>query len=502
MIFNSFGFLIFFVIVVFLYFSIPYKYRWILLLTASYYFYMCWKAEYVIILAAASLWDYWLALLMAKTSSPVVRKRYLQLSLFLNLAALFAFKYLTFFTSTINTLLAQFNIMANMPAFKLFLPVGISYYTFKKISYMINVYRGHQAPEKHLGKFALYVSFFPGLTAGPIDRAKDLLPQFSREHRVQYQRIIDGLKLMAWGMFKKVVLADRLAIFVNQVYQQPLDYHGVSLAIATFFFSVQIYADFSGYTDMAIGIAQIMGFQLTDNFNRPYFSKSITEFWKRWHISFTSWLRDYLFLPMAYAVSRKIKAPAVWHIKGESWAYIIATTITMLLCGLWHGAGWTFVLWGGLHGLYLVISHLTRKTRKKVRRKLVPHALKKPYEYIRVLFTFSAVSLLWVFFRANSLTDAFYIIGRIFNPGDWARFFIEKGRWSIVLLGQSLEEFFIALLAIGFMLLVHAVQPHEGIRHMLSSKSLVFRWAMYILLVLLIMNLGKVMEIPFIYAEF
>ena len=503
MIFNSYIFLVSFLALVLVYFSIPHKYRWVLLLAAGYYFYMCWKAEYVIILIAATLWDYRLALVMAKTPQSAARKRFLILSLFLNVGTLFLFKYLTLFTNSIQALLSQFNIMAHLPTFKWLLPVGISYYTFKKISYMIDVYRGQQQPEPHFGKFALYVAFFPELAAGPIDRAKDLLPQFNQQQRPEYRRIIDGLKLMAWGMFKKVVIADRLAIFVNQVYDKPGEYGGISLAIATVFFSIQIYADFSGYTDMAIGIGQVLGIRLADNFDRPYTAKSIAEFWKRWHISFTSWLRDYLFLPVAYAVNRRLKVPAVLNLKSESWAYIIGTMITMVLCGLWHGAGWTFVLWGTIHGLILVISHLTRKTRKKIRKKLVPTALKKPYSFLRVLFTFSMVTVLWVFFRAGSVSEAFYILSRLFNPGDWGALVLEK-EWlkRAVLLGQPGLEFVIAVLAVGFMFFVHGMQRHEGMRELFSRKPILLRWAFFILLLLLIMNLGVVEEIPFIYAEF
>jgi D-alanyl-lipoteichoic acid acyltransferase DltB (MBOAT superfamily) len=304
-------------------------------------------------------------------------------------------------------------------------------------------------------------------------------------------------------MFKKVVIADRLAVFVNQVYSRPVEYQGISLAIATLFFSIQIYADFSGYTDMAIGIGQVMGFRLADNFNRPYFSKSITEFWRRWHISFTTWLRDYLFLPISYAVSRRIKSPKLWLIKGENWAYVMGAMVTMVLCGLWHGAGWTFVLWGSFHGIYIVISSATRKTRKKWRRKLVKPALKKPYRRVRVVFTFSAVSFLWIFFRANSVPDALYIVSRIFNPHDWATFVLEK-EWikQAVMMGQTKQEFLIAVLAAGLMLFVHAIQQHEGMRHMFSQKPYVLRWTFYIILPLAIMNLGRVEKIPFIYAEF
>jgi len=504
MVFYSYTFLLFFLAVAILYFTISHKYRWIILLASSYYFYMCWKAEYVIILAVATLWDYLLAIAIAKASTGGKRKLFLVISLFLNLGTLFLFKYLNLFTGSLQALFSRFNIMVNIPALKLLLPVGISYYTFKKISYIVDVYRDRHNLEKHLGRFALYVSFFPELIAGPIDRGKDLLPQFKIQHRPEFKRIIDGLKLLAWGMFKKVVIADRLAIFVNQVYDHPGDYGGVSLTLATLFFSIQIYADFSGYTDMAIGIAQVLGYRLGDNFDRPYFARSIKDFWRRWHISFTTWLRDYLFLPVAYSLSRRIKKDWVLNIiKTESWIYITGTMITMSLCGLWHGAGWTFIVWGSLHGLYLVVSHLTGKTRKKIRKKLLPPLLKQPYRYLRVFFTFSMVSVLWVFFRAGSISEAVHILSRMFSPGEWGTFVLEK-EWlkKFVLFGQPAQEFIIAILTVGFLILIHTLQPHEGMRSMFSKKRFWLRWVFYILLALMIMNLGVVEEVPFIYAEF
>lgn len=487
-------FLIFLPVVLVLYFLTPGKYRWVLLLAASYYFYMCWEPAYAMFLVFSTLIDYYCGLRMSKTKNPKEKRNYFLLSIFFNLGFLIGFKYLDFFTASIKALLQPFNILYDAPVFNFIAPLGISYFTFKKLSYIIDIYRENREPERHLGKFALFVSFFPEITAGPIDRADTLLPQFNRVYSFDYARVTGGLKLMAWGMFKKVVIADRLAVFVSLVYDNPHDHQGLALAVATLFFSIQVYADFSGYTDMAIGMARVMGYDLMDNFNRPYFAFSITEFWRRWHISLTTWLRDYLFLPIAYAVSRGIKKDRLLKIKAESWCYAVGTLVTMLLCGLWHGAGWTFVLWGGLHGLYLILSFITRKPRKKWRKKIIGRSpvRKTLHKGLRILFTFSCVSFLWIFFRANSLPDAFYIISHLFTGA---------GTLPAAFSRMS-PEFTIALASVGFMLLVHWLEPHEGIREIFSGKPLVFRWILYVLLVLSIMNLGKFEEVPFIYVQF
>ncbi|MDQ1352101.1 MAG: hypothetical protein QG657_2407 [Acidobacteriota bacterium] len=494
MLFTTLSFFFFFSVVLFFYWVTPGKYRWGILLAASFYFYFCWEPLYTIVLVISILIDYYCGLRIGKSKNPGERLHFLILSLFSNLGLLFIFKYLDFFNTSLNALLQPFNISYNVPEFNIVVPLGLSYYTFRKLSYMIDVYRENLAPEKHLGKFALYVSFFPAIIAGPIDRAKDLLPQFSRTHGFNYSRITGGLKLVVWGMFKKLVIADHLATFVQEVYNQPRDFQGLDLIIATLFFSIQVYADFSGYSDMAIGIAQIMGYNLTDNFNRPYFATSITEFWRRWHISLTTWLRDYLFLPAAYAISRRIKKDHFLKITAESWSYIIGISVTMLICGLWHGARWTFIIWGGLHGLYLALSFSTRKYRKKWRKKVyhpLPPSLKFIYKGLQILFTFFAVSFLWIFFRANTLADAFYIIAHITG-----------GIGTSTVAPKLGLEFVISLAAIGLMLYVYLVQPQNGYRDMFAQRSLVFRWVMYLVLVLAIMNLGKFEEIPFIYVQF
>ena len=293
--FNSIQFIIFFIFVIVFYFILSHKYRWILLLFSSYYFYMCWKPEYIFLILFSTIVDYYCGLKMEGAQNRTYKKLFLTLSLFTNLSVLFAFKYLNFFSDSIRYILNEFNIFYNIPYFNVLLPVGISFYTFQTLSYTIDVYRGQKKAEKHLGIFALYVSFFPQLVAGPIERSTRLLPQFKKENSFDYLRFKNGLLLMLWGFFKKIVIADRLAVLVNTVYNNPIDYQGITLIIATIFFAFQIYCDFSAYSDIAIGASKIMGYDLMKNFNRPYFSKSIAEFWRRWHISSGSWFRDYLY---------------------------------------------------------------------------------------------------------------------------------------------------------------------------------------------------------------
>lgn len=478
------------------YFLIPPKYRWGLLLIAGFYFYLKTEPLYLVVLLVSILIDYVCAIRMGKTGNQRERKYYLILSLFCNLGLLLVFKYLSFFDSALKDFLQIFSVSYRASFLNIAAPLGISYYTFKKISYVIDVYREHQEPETHLGIFALYVSFFPQVTAGPIDRGRDLLSQFRQAHRFEYSQVVGGLKLMTWGMFKKIVVADRLALVVNPVFDNPSGYEGGSLIIAVFFFSIQIYADFSGYSDIAIGMGRVMGFNLADNFNRPYFAVGITEFWRRWHITLTTWLRDYIFLPIAYSSSRKLKPLKLWKwsINVESRAYILSVICTMLLCGLWHGAAWTYVLWGGLHGIYLAVSFATRKARKRMRKKWIGKKWKRPYRVLRILFTFIMVTFLWIFFRAASMSDAAYIVSHLFTGlGDFPRILSD---------GEMLRNVVISLFAVGFLVFVHLFQPHDTVRNMFSRRPLLVRWLMYILLLLAIMNFGVFKDVPFIYTQF
>ncbi len=488
MLFNSFEFAVFFPVVLLLYFALPYRYRWMLLLGASYYFYMCWKVEYAALIIVSTLVDYVAAARIAAARQPSRRKAYLACSIAANLGILFAFKYFNFVNDSLRALFNEFNIFYEVPAFELLLPVGISFYTFQSLSYTIDVYRGRQQPERHLGIFALYVSFFPQLVAGPIERSTHLLPQFRRRFDFDYRRVTDGLKLMAWGFFKKLVIADRVAVIVDIIYANPSDYTGLALIAATVFFAFQIYCDFSGYSDIAIGAAQIMGYDLMDNFNRPYHARSIGDFWRRWHISLSTWFRDYVYIPLGGSrvpVSRMQ----------------LNLLLTFVISGLWHGANWTFVVWGALHAVYMIIGRAGAPLRQALARRLGLDRLPTLYKAMQILTTFALVCYAWIFFRAASLADAWYISTHLFS--DLGLLFDPAGlRALIANTGLSFNRLAVAVAAIVFMEIVHLMQRHSGIRHMLSGKPAWLRWPIYYAVLMAILLLGVFEENQFIYFQF
>lgn len=494
MLFNSVSFALFFPIVVMLYFIIPHKYRWVFLLGASYWFYMSWRVEYIILIIASTLIDYFAGIQMGKTDDRGKRRKYLLLSLITNLGLLFAFKYFNFFNDSVRQMFNMFSLTYYVPASKLLLPVGISFYTFQTLSYTIDVYKGKKEPEKHLGIFALYVSFFPQLVAGPIERSTRLLPQFYEKKEVNYERITDGLKLMLWGYFKKLVIADRVAVIVNQVYNNPHQYEGMPFIIATIFFAFQIYCDFSGYSDIAIGSAQVLGYKLMDNFNRPYYSKSIGEFWKRWHISLSTWFKDYVYIPLG---GNRV----------PKWRQYINLFVTFLVSGLWHGANWTFVIWGGLNGFYVTMENLTASIRHKLEKSFRVKQYRKLYNTLRILFTFILTCFAWIFFRANSLSDAFYIIGHMFTAT--GPFFTSLFSFKLKAFASLFEftnlpadEILLSFISIGFMEIVHMMQRHGSIRHMLRDKPVYLRWGLTYVLILYILIFGVFYGTGFIYFQF
>ncbi|MCP5101735.1 MAG: MBOAT family protein, partial [bacterium] len=344
MIFNSIDFLIFFGIVFSIYFFVPQKFKWILLLAASYFFYGYWKLPYLLLLIVPTILVYFIALHISRTESKRRRKFLLVLGLISGLGGLVVFKYSDFIGGSLFSLAGIFISDITYNPIKLLWPIGISFFTFKLVSYLIDVYNENAEAEKHPGYFALYVSFFPQLLMGPIDRAINLIPELKKKVDFDIDRIVSGLRLVVWGIFKKMVIADRLAVFVNEVFKNPEE-QGINLIFGAYFYAFQIYCDFSGYSDIAIGLSRVLGFKTMQNFDFPYFSKSMTQFWNKWHISLSTWLRDYLFLPIAYAVMRPIKTPRLCKIKAETWGYVTGMFFTMFLGGLWHGPAWTFVIW-------------------------------------------------------------------------------------------------------------------------------------------------------------
>lgn len=485
MLFNSIEFLVFFIIVTSLYFVIPQRFRWLFLLLASYYFYMCWNPIYIFLIVISTLIDYFAGLGMAKNPEKHKRRKYLIFSLCSNLGLLFAFKYLNFFSDILRHSFHILQLPYNMPSYNLLLPVGISFYTFQALSYSIDVYRGEKQAEKHPGIFALYISFFPQLVAGPIERSKHLLPQFYNKIKFDYVRVTDGLKLMAWGLFKKMVIADRLSSMVDQVYNNVQHYQGPTLIVATVLFAFQIYCDFSGYSDIAIGAAQVLGFELTANFRRPYSAQSIAEFWRRWHISLSSWFRDYLYISLGG--NRVIE----WR-----WYYNIF--IVFFLSGFWHGANWTFAIWGALNGFYLLFSIWTSDVRKKIADSLALPGYPVFHKYLRIFLIFILVCFAWIFFRAKSIGDAIYVIGNLFAGlfgGD---------NWRFVLSGFGFGSvrLIIAVLTIIFMEAVQVYQERGSVRKLIASQPVTVRLFAYTFIILCIIFLGNFMANQFIYFQF
>lgn len=488
MLFNTLHFVAFFPLVTAVYFLLPHKFRWMLLLAASYYFYMSWKPGYIVLIAGSTLLDYWAGLQMGKRETKKARRPFLIISLLVNLGVLVAFKYFNFFGESVQAAFDQLNIMADVPLFELLLPVGISFYTFQTLSYSVDVYNGKQEPEKHLGIFALYVSFFPQLVAGPIERSTNLLPQFRKKVSAEIPRIVSGLRLVIWGFFKKMVIADNLAGIVDAVFSNPDQQNALTWLIGTYFFTFQIYCDFSGYSDIAIGTARILGIDLMKNFNVPYIAKSIREFWGRWHISLSTWFRDYVYIPLGG--NRVVK-----------WRWYYNLIITFLISGLWHGANWTYVMWGLIHGIYLVIGVIVFGDNGFMRWVRGNTTRSKIYNGLSVLFVVNLVALTWVFFRADNVTLAFNIIGEITTGlgdafGATSDGFIQKALGLKTSYGLT-----VLLITLGLFYVLDALKEQPAmVRFFERAPS--FRFAAYVVLMVAILAFGYIEKTPFIYFQF
>jgi D-alanyl-lipoteichoic acid acyltransferase DltB (MBOAT superfamily) len=482
MIFNSLHFLIFFPVVTALYYLLQHKYRWFMLLMASCYFYMAFIPAYIIILAITIIIDYAAGIIIER-SDGMRKKVFLIISILSTCIVLFVFKYYNFFGDTFNFFSSATGLGKHIDFLHIILPIGLSFHTFQSLSYVIEVYRGHQKAEKNFGIYSLYVMFYPQLVAGPIERPQNLLHQFYEKHTFNYEQFTDGLKLMLWGFFKKVVIADRLCILVDNVYNHPLEYHGLPLIIATYAFTIQIYCDFSGYSDIAIGAAQVMGFKLMDNFNRPYFSKTISEFWRRWHISLSTWFKDYLYIPLG---GNKVSTARLY----------LNLFIVFIVSGLWHGANWTFIVWGALHGIYQVITLTTKKIRMQFKKRVGLDHGTTVDKLLSIAVTFNLVAFAWIFFRARNITDATYIITHLFSGVSVSQLA------SLNALGLNYYELFIACAAILVMESIHLMERHTHMRHFLRTKPVWIRWGVYYFLLISIIYLGIFGEQQFIYFQF
>jgi len=466
MLFNSWEFLLFFPTVLVLFFSLQHCHRWKMLLAASCIFYMAFIPYYILILLLTIVVDYTAGILIEHSSG---RKRdfFLYFSIISTCLILFFFKYFDFVALNVNWLAEVWGLNVTMSPLGLMLPIGLSFHTFQSLSYVIEVYRGNQKPERHFGIYSLYVMFFPQLVAGPIERPQNLLHQFHEKHEFNYDHVTSGLRLMAWGLFKKAVIADNLAKFVTVVYENPSQFDGGVLIVATLFFTFQVFCDFSGYSDMARGAARTMGFNLMLNFDRPYAATSLSDFWRRWHISLSTWLRDYVYDPVAMGLRD-------WGMYG----IVFALMLTFLVSGFWHGANWTFVVWGVLHGTGLSLEAVFAKPRKRL-SKVLPAWL---FNTTMLIGTFSFVNFTYIFFRAKSLSDAYLIVKNIVN-------------WIVELPIQFSESFHASLLHVGdvvspsgfktscaliiFLVIAHTAQSRIEIEIWINRCAWWVRWPLY-----------------------
>lgn len=478
MLFNSPEFAIFFPIVTLLYFLTPHRLRWLTLLLASCVFYAVFIPVYLLVLFGMIIVDYVAGLVIERSTGPR-RRAMLTVSLVANVGVLAVFKYYNFFVTEIGDAGARFGLTGSLPLLRMALPIGLSFHTFQAMAYTIEVYRGRWRAERHLGIYALYVMFYPQLVAGPIERPQHLLPQFRERHAFDPPRVAMGLKLMAWGLFKKVVIADRVALIVNATYPRAHEVSGPAMMVATFFFAWQIYCDFSGYSDLAIGAAEVMGFQLTRNFRQPYLSRSTREFWTRWHISLSTWFRDYVYISLGGRRAGRGR-------------WLAALLLTFLLSGFWHGANWTFLAWGGLNGLFLIVGSLTSDWRAAVR-----HACRLDHwPWVEATFqraiTFTLISLSWIFFRSDRVGDALYTIGHLFT----------RTGLGVSELGVTPGQFALSCAGVFALIAIDALEPSGDPRVWIADRPVYVRWACYYAIIVLTISVGVFTRSRFIYFQF
>ncbi len=489
MLFNSLKFLIFFPIVTLVYFLIPQRVKYLWLLCASYYFYMCWNPEYAILIAVSTVITWLSGIFIEKGKTPLSRKLTVAASFTINLAILFYFKYFYFTMDNINAIRAALHLSALTPKFDVILPVGISFYTFQALSYTVDVYRHDVEPEKNLLKYALFVSFFPQLVAGPIERSKNLLSQVNAEHHFDYNRVRSGLLVMLWGFFLKLVIADRAAIAVNTVYNNSADFTGIQLAIATILFAVQIYCDFESYSTIAKGAARVMGFELMDNFHQPYFSTSIAEFWRNWHISLSTWFKDYLYIPLG------------GNRKGNLRKYF-NLMVVFLVSGLWHGASWNFVIWGAVHGVYQVVGGVTKNFRRLVCTLLDINCDTPQYKWFQRLVTCTLVTFAWIFFRSADLTQSVAVIKSIFtNFAPWSLY-----GGGITKMGLDTANAAVLIAAAAILFCVSLAKSRGEVVRKIENMHVFARWPIYLGLLFSVLIFGiygpQFTAAQFIYFQF
>ncbi|MGE6370006.1 MBOAT family O-acyltransferase [Planococcus kocurii] len=483
MTFISIEFLLFFAGIVFTYYLIPHKWRWILLLAASYSFYATLSGYFVLLLVISTVFTYFTGIVIEKQETKQQKKRAMLVGICVLLFFLGWFKYFNFVNDSIRAISTYMNWNYAIPYQEIILPLAISFYTFQAVSYLVDISRGKQKAERHYGYFSIYFAFFPQLVAGPIERAKKLLPQFKVEQTLNYNNISYGMKRIAWGFFKKTLIADRLAPIVASVYDSP-DPTGSQIVLATILFSVQLYADFSALSDIAIGCARMLGIRLTENFKQPHFATSIGDFWNRWHITLSTWLRDYIFMPLCKGKKKRSEI-------------YVAIIITFLISGVWHGAAWTFVLWGLIHGFYRAFGDHTKHFRGKMATFIHLDQSPSLHKWMKITTTFLLVCFSRVFFRSDSVTAAFENAQQFLSPSSWSPSRIIGAFEMFSLLDLMIFSFFFIV-----MQLFHYIERNNtSTWNWLSQRPAVARFAVYVLIVVSVLVFGATGQ-GFVYGGF
>ena len=483
MVFNSIEFLIFLPIVFCSYwflFNKSLRVQNIFVTAASYYFYGSWDWRFLFLIFISTVVDYIIGVLLNGQEDEKKRKLLLAISMVVNLGILGFFKYYNFFIESFADMVSWFGFKPNYHTLKIILPVGISFYTFQTMSYTLDVYKRKMAPTSDFIAFSAFVSFFPQLVAGPIERAAHLLPQFYKPRKFDYSSSVDGMRQMLWGMFKKVVIADNCAIHVDDIFNNYSHYSGSTQLLGVIFFAYQIYCDFSGYSDIAIGSARLFGFDLMQNFNYPYFARDIAEFWRRWHISLTTWFRDYVYIPLGGSWCSKAKQ-------------VRNTFIVFLVSGFWHGANWTFIVWGGLNALFFMPLLLVKRNRQNLDTVATGRLLPNGVELLQMLTTFALVCLGWIFFRADNVSEAVSYISNmcsssLFASIDYDTKLQGRGTLIMVVLFVVMEWF--------------ARNDKFALEKFASNFPRYFRWAFYSFVIFLIFMFAETGGTPFIYFQF
>ena len=471
------------------------KIKLFVLLFSSLIFYYLQSGELIVLFVIIVVINYYFSAKIIINQENSQRKKYLIIGLVFNIAVLLFYKYFNaigdlFYTSSANNGINRFKI-EQLP--------GISFFTFVQIGYLVDLYRKGNESGTKLTEYASFITFFPSVLSGPIERSTTLLPQLKNNRGFNYELYVDGLKLIAWGIFKKTVIADRLAIYVNNVYSNPHGSKSLALIIATFFFSIQIYCDFSGYSHIAIGSAQLFGIKLTQNFRQPYLSKSIKDFWNRWHITLSNWIRDYIFLSLAYFFVRFANKVKITFVKKDYFSYISAVILSMALVGIWHGSKLTFLVWGVLHGIYLSVSLIGKKKRKKITKAFRLNKFPKLLTLLNVITTFILVCFSWIFFKSNNLYDAVYVIRNLFSDIRLNKSYLME---NLAGHGLTLQDIIISFVMIIFLFLIQYFQQKEHILSYIKYINKYFRWSLYLALTLAIIFLGLFNNSEFIYYQF